>query len=372
MYLCVEHVGPEANLSGLPRLGVAGAADAEDDDELGRSSSVHHPVPSVAGLATIIREHGRPEASRTVQDHRNSHRHGRPPLSAPGWYPDPSGAPGQRYWNGTDWTEVPPPPAQQAASKEKNIPGLIALVLGIIGFIFACIPGALIIGWILLPIAFILGIVGLLLSGKAKGTSIAAIITSVIGVVVGVTVFLVVVQDAFEDAFNESNSSPSSESDLSSPPSDNATDPGGESDQGSAGSRENPLPMGEAVSSNDWEITLGTPYEAGAEIAAENPFNSPPEPGMEYWIVPVTATYTGDDTGTPWVDVKVDFVGSDNRTYNGFDCTVVIPDSLNDVGALYRDGVADGNRCVTVPAGADGLWSVSTGFVGEPVFFDAK
>lgn len=202
-------------------------------------------------------------------------------MSTPGWYQDPSGAPGHRYWNGTNWTEAPPPSAQPAVSKERNVPGLIALVLGIIGFIFACIPGALIIGWVLLPVAFILGVVGLLLSGKTKGTSIAAVIVSVVGVVVGVTVLLVVVQDAFEDAFSESNLSPSSDPGASSPPSGAASTPGGESDGSGAGSRENPLPTGETVSSDNWEITLGAPYEAGAEIAAENPFNDPPEPGME-------------------------------------------------------------------------------------------
>lgn len=293
-------------------------------------------------------------------------------MSTPGWYPNPSGAPGQRYWNGTNWTEAPPPPAQQAASKEKNIPGLIALILGVIGVVFACIPGALIIGWVLLPVAFILGVVGLLLSGKSKGTSIAAVIVSVVGVVVGATVFLVVVQDAFEDAFSESSLSPSSGSGASSPSSGDASGPGGEGGDNNAGSRENPLPIGETVSSDDWEVTLGTPYEAGAEIAAENPFNDPAEPGMEYWIVAVTATYTGEDTGTAWADIQVNFVGSDNRTYNGFDCTAVVPDSLNDVGALYRDGVAEGNKCVTVPAGADGMWTVTAGVMGDPVFFNAK
>jgi len=28
----------------------------------------------------------------------------------PGWHPDPSGAPGQRYWDGQQWTEVAPGP----------------------------------------------------------------------------------------------------------------------------------------------------------------------------------------------------------------------------------------------------------------------
>jgi threonine/homoserine/homoserine lactone efflux protein len=35
------------------------------------------------------------------------------PAPLPGWYPDPSGAPGQRYWDGQQWTAVPPPPVQQ-------------------------------------------------------------------------------------------------------------------------------------------------------------------------------------------------------------------------------------------------------------------
>jgi hypothetical protein len=38
------------------------------------------------------------------------------PVPAPGWYPDPSGAPGQqRYWDGQQWTVHAPPPVPQAA-----------------------------------------------------------------------------------------------------------------------------------------------------------------------------------------------------------------------------------------------------------------
>src|SRR5690625_5975263 len=60
---------------------------------------------------------------------------------------------------------TPPPP-------QKNGIGLAALIVAIVGFLFACIPGALIIGWVLLPVAFILSIVGLTRSGRKKGTSI--------------------------------------------------------------------------------------------------------------------------------------------------------------------------------------------------------
>ncbi|WP_082282564.1 hypothetical protein [Mycobacterium colombiense] len=248
--------------------------------------------------------------------------------------------------------------------KQKNVLGLIALSLSIIGFIFACIPGALIVGWVLLPIAFVLGIVGLFPSGKAKGATIAAVIVSVVGTVVGVTVFFTVVGNAFGNAFHKSDFSPSS------PTASSGGGSGPIPQSSSKGSRENPLPIGETVSNEDWQVTLGPPREAGAEIAATNQFNDPPKAGMEYWIVPVTATYTGDKTGNPTFGVTVKFVGSDNRTYDGY-CGV-IPDPVSDVGDLYKGGVAKGNKCVAVPAGATGLWSVSTGFGGKPIFFAAR
>ena len=78
--------------------------------------------------------------------------------------------------------------------------GIISLVCAIVGFIFACIPGALIIGWILLPIAFILSLVSLFLKGKKKGTGVAGLIISIVGTLVGVLVFFAVVATAFDDA----------------------------------------------------------------------------------------------------------------------------------------------------------------------------
>jgi hypothetical protein len=36
-----------------------------------------------------------------------------PPSGTPGWYPDPTGAVGQRFWNGQAWTDqTQPPPAE--------------------------------------------------------------------------------------------------------------------------------------------------------------------------------------------------------------------------------------------------------------------
>jgi hypothetical protein len=248
--------------------------------------------------------------------------------------------------------------------KQKNTIGLIALVVSVIGLIFSCIKGALIVGWVLLPIAFILGIVALVQSGKSKGTGTAAIIISIVGGIVGAAVFATVVTDSVHDAFKGSNLSASPSAAASAPTTDqsNAGNPDG--------SRENPYPIGETVGNQDWKVTLGAPHEAWSEISATNEFNDPPKAGMQFWIIPVTAVYTGDATGNLMFGISVKFVGSDNRTYG--DSCGVIPNPLSDIGDLYKDGVGKGNTCVAVPAGADGLWTVSTGVIGKPVFFTAK
>ena len=48
-----------------------------------------------------------------------------PPAPLPGWYPEPSGGSGLRYWDGREWTAVapaPPPPAPSATPTGGPIP----------------------------------------------------------------------------------------------------------------------------------------------------------------------------------------------------------------------------------------------------------
>lgn len=244
--------------------------------------------------------------------------------------------------------------------RRRNVLGIVALIAATIGLVFACIPGALVVGWVLLPVAFVLGIVGLFLPGKTKASSIAAVCVSIVGTVVGVVVFFVVVAKSFEETFNEPA--------LSAAPSPPAVGTGGEKTLSVPGSRANPLSIGQPVSNEKWTVVIGQPREAWSLIEAENLYNNPPEPGMEFWMVPVRAAYKGTATGNAAWEVFVKFVGSDNRTYE--DGCGVISDPLTGVGELYPGGVAEGNVCVAVPAGADGLWTVTTGF-GKPVFFES-
>jgi hypothetical protein len=135
-----------------------------------------------------------------------------------GWYPDPNAPGSERYFDGSAWTDQVRPavsasdaistPASNGApsapeKKSGNPLGFVALGSAVVGFIFACIPGALIVGWILLPIGFILGIVSVFLAKRAKWPGITAIVLSVVGTIVGIVVFFALAAGAVSDAFDE-------------------------------------------------------------------------------------------------------------------------------------------------------------------------
>lgn len=88
---------------------------------------------------------------------------------------------------GVQQGNVQNPPAQE------NSLGKIALVVGIVGFVLACIPPILGIGLTLLGITLILAIVSLFQTGKSKKAGIAALILSVVGTIVGIVMLFIVV-----------------------------------------------------------------------------------------------------------------------------------------------------------------------------------
>jgi hypothetical protein len=65
----------------------------------------------------------------------------------PGWYPDPSGGPGQRYWDGT-WTgdfRALPPPAQEPAPTRRSVHPAFAF-LAVISLLVTALPAIAIFG----------------------------------------------------------------------------------------------------------------------------------------------------------------------------------------------------------------------------------
>lgn len=254
-------------------------------------------------------------------------------------------------------------PSQQP--KEKNVLGIIAFVISVVGFIFACIPGVLILGWVLLPIAGILAIVSFFLKGKGKALGVTALIVSVVGTIVGVIVFISVAATAFDDAFSGGETT--------------AAAPDGEAGQaqgdGDQGTRENPYPIGTAVTQGDWTVTVNSvDTDATDDITAENLLNEDPDAGTVYILVNVTAAYNGAnaDGETPWTSIA--YVTSDGKTIDGTDKLLVAPEAFDSLTTLYEGASVTGNLAFQVPAdtASEGALAVTPTMMGDKVFVAVK
>lgn len=62
-----------------------------------------------------------------------------------GWYPDPSGVPGQRYWDGQQWTGHAPPAApapKTGMTRSAKIVATAGVVIAVVGFVVVSINEA--------------------------------------------------------------------------------------------------------------------------------------------------------------------------------------------------------------------------------------
>ncbi|MBB6335737.1 DUF4352 domain-containing protein [Schaalia hyovaginalis] len=279
------------------------------------------------------------------------------------------------------WIHPPllrPPPLnpQAAAKKPRNTLGLIALIISLVGTVFACIPGAMIVGWILLPISFILGIVALFMKGKSLGLAVGAVIISVIGTVIGIIAFITVLGNALNDAFHEetTTSSPQSAGTQESEPSDGIEAPSSE-DAGKT--RENPLPIGSSLETSKWTVVINSITLDGTEtVVGANALNDAPDPGMIYALINVTATYRGDDAqgAHPWL--SIDYVSKDGKTYDSTTSSKLIipPDQFDTLSTLYNGASATGNFAIEIPADSpeQGVFAVSPDLLADKVFIAAQ
>lgn len=265
----------------------------------------------------------------------------------------------------------------------RNVLGLIALITAVLGAIFACVPGALILGWILLPIAFVLSLVSLFLKGKRRGAGIAGLIVSILGTVVGVIVFLTVVADAFDEAFTDetTGSQPAGQEDEGTGEDASGGEEGPEAEPAAGeedadeGTRANPYPLGTELSSSDWTVTVNSvDLDADAAVAAENPMNEASDEGYTYILVNVTATYTGEDPdgATPWVSVS--YVSPEGNAFGTTDRFVVEPDGFQRSATLYEGASETGNIALHVPSEdiEDGVLSVDPDMFADTVYVEVR
>jgi hypothetical protein len=271
-------------------------------------------------------------------------------------------------------TQLPPPVQEQ---KSRNTVGLIALVTAIVGAVFAVIPGAVIIGWILLPIAFVLSIISLFMKDQKRGQGIAALIISIIGTVIGFIVFFAVVASSVDEAFSEDveiQSPINNEGDSGADPDEEAaTEP---AEQGAPsveeGTRDNPLTLGTTVESGDWEVTVNSvELDATDTIMSENTFNDAPAEGNVYIMAEVAATYIGSNPEGETPYVSVEYVSSGGNSFASHDSMVVTPNDFDSLETLYEGASTSGNIAMEVPQEdlESGTLRVSPGLFGDAVFY---
>lgn len=230
-------------------------------------------------------------------------------------------------------------PAQSAPTK--NTLGLIALIVAILGLILSCVKGALMAGWILLPIAFILGIVSLFMKNKKKGMGIAAIIISVVGAVLAPIVFFAYITDAADEALNAPP--------AQTGPDGETIENKGKDAQGT--SRDNPLPVGSSVESKEWSYKINSVELNGTDaVLAANPFNDAPADDQQYILINVTATYTGNDPEGSIPLGSVAYVSADGNTFAAHDSLAVAPDAFDQITTLYEGASTTGNIAIAVPS----------------------
>lgn len=225
---------------------------------------------------------------------------------------------------------------------------------------------------------------------KSGGSALAAIIGFVLGAALGLVGGFFIWNGSGDDPKPSASATPTDTvepttepttgdptDDPTSPETPEPVDPEPSDDptdapplEGDAGTRNNPLPAGTEITAGDWKVTLDTPIDGTKAVAAENDYNDPAKDGYSYYLVPLKATYIGNESAHIWMDVRVEFVSDEGRTYNDF-CSAQYPDDLMSIGELYEGGSGEGNTCVLIPKDAKGLWTVSTSY-DEKIFFTAK
>lgn len=249
-----------------------------------------------------------------------------------------------------------------------NVLGIIALVIAALGFLFACMPGWLIVGWVLLPVGFILGIVSLFLRGRGKALGITAIVVSVVGTIVGFVVFFSLFAGSFNDAFNSGAPVAVAPGGTDSETDGGTTDAGGGG--GGEGTRENPYPLGTTLTGEEWAVTINSiTFGATDAVMAENQFNQAPPEGYEYILVNTTAVYSGPDSDFGW-SISVDYVTPTGETMSTTDTMAVGPGEFDGSQELYTGGTVTGNIVLAVPSATagDGVLAVTVDIFGDPAF----
>lgn len=131
---------------------------------------------------------------------------------------------------------------------------------------------------------------------------------------------------------------------------------------GSMGSKDNPIPIGSAITLDDgWTVTVNRVVpNARKQVLAENQFNDPPAPGTQFFLANVTATYDGATSEAFDGSYRFRAVGPTSVSYSTFENSCgVIPNELSSA-EVFSGGTIQGNIC----------WEVKSEDADDLVMYD--
>ena len=113
---------------------------------------------------------------------------------------------------------------------------------------------------------------------------------------------------------------------------------------------ESAVAIGESATVGGWELKVVAITPDGTdEVMEENRLNDPPPEGNQFFIASLEATYTGTESSTFWIDMRLKSVGDSRVAYEGIDAYCgVIPDNINDSGETFPGGTVTGNVCWSI------------------------
>ncbi|MCX6676977.1 MAG: hypothetical protein NTU95_03410 [Methanothrix sp.] len=112
-----------------------------------------------------------------------------------------------------------------------------------------------------------------------------------------------------------------------------------------SGTREDPIPIGTAADiGGGWSIKVLEVYSnANDMVAQENPFNSPPKDGQQFFLARIELKYTGPDSSEFAAGYRLRTVGPSSVVYSTYrNSPGVIPDEL-DKAEAFTGGSVIGN-----------------------------
>ncbi len=119
---------------------------------------------------------------------------------------------------------------------------------------------------------------------------------------------------------------------------------------GQGGSIGTAVALGTSLTLDKWKVSVVRFTEnATNAVLNENQFNDKPGAGQSYSLIRVRATYLGSGSESADFELRVAFVGSDNREYKDTDCRAVEPDALSDQPDVRKGGTVTGNFCIKAP-----------------------